>query len=120
MIRRTLTVALMLSVLALSGCLGAGADGKPTLIAPNGAVVTYTVTGEGTATVSYLKAGPTTEMGEQSLPFTYTFTAFNAPGQAMVMVQKNDGPVSCEVAIGGVVVSAQSAEGPLALVTCSG
>lgn len=74
----------------------------------------YTVTGSGSAQISYLDGG--VQSGTHSLPFRATATAPFAPNQFMINAVADEGEVTCTLRINGEVVSEQTGRA----VTCSG
>lgn len=102
-----------------------GPGTEPTEGSSNGAagVITYEVTGDGPAAISYLKDGKggTERIASASLPWRVEIPA--AKDIVMVSViavrkQATDGTITCRALVDGKEVATRTASGPIAAVNC--
>lgn len=124
--RRGLAVAAAL-VLACGGLVGYGifsTEDKPEPRAVPTASVTYEVTGEGTAEISYLarsEAGEATVIGSVDLPWKKTVhVPIGKAPTVNITLDKQGGQASCTLAIRGKHVQRATALGQFGRATCTG
>jgi hypothetical protein len=126
--QRVLFWILLVVVLMFGGCIALVAGGSKAVNDANNQkhTIVYTVTGSGTADVTYDAFdngnSGTSQLSSVQLPWTKTITGsglFNSYS-VIATVGSNGGTVACTLRVDGTQVSSHSASGAFSSANCSG